>query len=88
MEKTEFLRILAEGGGKDNAGRTSWVAMLADLQKREEPFTKVEIAEEYGANPKYVYSHLNDWRKEGKLAVINFGGSNVYMATDQVPKEE
>lgn len=88
MDKAEFLRILALGGGAKGSGtRTDWVNMKADLLTREEPFTKADIAEEFGAKEKYVYSHLNEWRKEGLFAVVNGGSGNVYLAIAQIPEE-
>ncbi len=87
MEKAEFLRILALGGENVGGERTSWVDILASLPAREDPFTKGEIAEEFNAKPKYVYSHLRDWIAEGHLVKINFGGSNVYLHVSQVPEE-
>ena len=87
MEKAEFLRILAEGGSSGGGDRTSWTNILSTLPDRETPFTKNEIAKEFGAKPKYVYSHLRDWVQEGHLVKINFGGSNVYLHVSQVPQE-
>ncbi len=88
MEKAEFLAILAAGGQSAGSGsRTSWVNIKAELLKRTGPFTKNEVAEEFSAKTKYVYSHLREWVQEGDLVVINFGGSNVYMAATQVPEE-
>ena len=87
MEKAEFLRILAEGGSSGGGDRTSWVNILESLPGRENPFTKDEIAKEFDAKPKYVYSHLRDWVNEGHLVKINFGGANVYLHVSQVPTE-
>jgi len=89
MDKAEFLRIMAlPKEERGDTERTSWVNILAELQKREEPFTKAEVAKEFNAPEKYVYSHLNDWFKEGKLAKINYGGRNVYLAVTQIPEDE
>lgn len=88
MEKKEFLEILAAGGQSAGPGtRTNWVAIKDTLRKRGGPFTKKDVAKEFGAKEKYVYSHLREWVQDGDLVVINHGGSNVYMAAGQVPKE-
>jgi len=87
MDKKEFLRILAAGGGEaDAGGRTSWVNILSDLQKRKTPFTKMDVVKQYKVKPNYAYSHLRDWVIEGTLLKINHGGANVYLAANQVEK--
>ncbi len=88
MEKAEFLEILAAGGQSSGSGtRTNWVSIKDELRKREEPFTKKDVATEFGAKEKYVYSHLREWVQEGDLVVINHGGSNVYMSATQAAEE-
>jgi len=85
MDKAEFLRIMAlPQSEKAAVERYDWVGLLAQLKAREEPFTKAQVAADYGAKPKYIYNHLREWVQEGELAVIRTGAGNVYLATTQI----
>jgi hypothetical protein len=90
MSKAEFVKLLQdpESGGPSIGGRTSWVAILSDLQGKTEPFTVKEIADEYELNNRYTYSHFRDWVADGKLMKINVAGKNYYMHADQLAEDE
>lgn len=89
MSREDFLRILEEGEDAIEGVRPtySWVALLAELQKRETPFTVKQIHSEIIATgfdmPKnYVYSHLNGWAERKKLLSVKYGGRRFFMAPE------
>jgi len=90
MSKSEFLKLLTDpsAAAPGIGDRYSWVDLIKELNSRDEPFTVAQITEESGQPSRYVYSHLRDWVKDGKLTKINAGGKNFYMASAQLTEEE
>jgi len=90
MSKAEFVKLLTDPDAKAPGigDRFSWVDLLKELNDHDEPFTVAQITEESGQPSRYVYSHLRDWVKDGKLVKINAGGKNFYMAAAQVAGED